>query len=43
MRRDQFLTLSEMNRTHFDNVVDIKPAGIALKHQPTNLVFVSRK
>lgn len=32
-----------MNRTHFDNVVDIKPAGIALKHQPTNLVFVSRK
>ena len=31
-----------MNRTHFDNVIDIQPGGIALKHQPKDLVFVSR-
>lgn len=39
---DEVWVLPTMNRTHFDNVIDIQPAGIALKHQPTDLVFVSR-
>ena len=39
---DEVWILPEMNRTHFDNVIDIQPGGIALKHQPKDLVFVSR-
>ena len=38
---DEVWVLPEMNRTHFDNVIDIQPGGIALKHQPKDLVFVS--
>jgi hypothetical protein len=40
---DEVWILSTMSRTHFDNVINIQPAAIALKHQPTDLVFVSRK
>ena len=31
---DEVWILPTMNRTHFDNVIDIQPGGIALKHQP---------
>lgn len=39
---DEVWVLPTMNRTHFDNVIDIQLGGIALKHQPKDLVFVSR-
>ncbi len=39
---DEVWTLPEMNRTHFDNVVEVVGGQIRLTRQPVDLVFVSR-